>query len=1033
MEGFKYSEEVQQGSGEGDVIVVPDLSEKSQHWVFAQSATECLSEEKPYFTVNIIELAKDATVAIGIGSENYLDSEDNDDEETPHSKKKKFAMAYFSDDGSIANPARSSASEIAPTYKKGDNVAMLLDYADKKRALVSFLKNEEVVFRQWMKKDILLPTINVWWGPAELSVTWSSKTSLIPQFDCENLSQWSMPDFVSVDDDTFHMKSSSGPAALQSPCPFLEDSYYEITLLNMGEDVKLGPVIGLTSAFIEDDELPGRTTGAIGYSAVDGAVMCETKFKAQKLGNEAMCKTNDVIGLGLIFADKNLTDRRLEQPVVVYFTHNGEVLCHQCFEQPTGGFYATIGLAAQGSVVQVNMKATSPDTSDEEAWIREALKPKPLLFTVEIPKPTADHTHEEGETTGLFRYHEQIGPPTGQEGSIIKPVANLLSNWKLIQLQKSMTPDEPNFTMKITDAGEESFVSMGVSRSKQTVGMMPGRLIGTAGYFSEGKIIQNGNGRCDAIKFSSGDVIGCCVEYFSSKQVLHFTNNDQLVGKAIISGSEFDLFPCIAFRGEPCTVQVMWPKTKQPVHSFDQTNFSNWLKSSELTVQKPQIFVEKKKRKLKPYTVRSPLPLCKDWKYFEVKVNGGSLPSFDQELINAPAVALTNDMSNRIFKHLSSDKDSRYVRFGFRTKSFYWRNELELLEKDMSKDETMELQSYIKCGDTIGFGVLYSSAIKAEDGLAEQAVMVYCCVNGNIVFHKPVMQPVGGFYPAVTLYKKGDKMTIDHMHKPPVDELSSDWATELETWAEQVMAIRKSQEPKLTKDDRRRKEAEEVTKPQNHLNKIEVYIHCDKPRYTETTHIKAGLDTLGFQTSLLKNLVTGKESDIAKVVQSSDAVVFCLGPEVVQSQSATLLVRQARECGKPVIPVCLDNSPWPPEGAVGDQLKLLTAHKIDISDEHYEWSIEQIGKLLENLNGKGFNGREIVVNEREAAKIFYTDAQTGNETENKPSDPEAFKRAVEDADRMNATSFGNSNIREEPPIIDERNHAQPKSKTCSIL
>ncbi|XP_071963886.1 uncharacterized protein [Antedon mediterranea] len=1047
MDGFHYSENIQQGEGDGDVVIVPDLSDKSQHWVYAQSTTECLSEEKPYFMVTIVELAKDATVALGIGSETYLDTDDKDDEETPQTIKKKFSMAYFSDDGSIANPARSSVSEMAPTYKKGDNVALLLDYLDNKRALVSFLKNEEVVFRQWMKKEILLPTINVWWGSAELGVTWSSDLAAIPQFDCENLSQWSMPDFVSVDDDTFHMKSASGPAALQSPCPFVEDTYYEITLCNMGEGVKLGPVIGLTSAYIEEDELPGNTTGAIGYSAVDGAIMCETMFKVQTLGNEAKCKQGDVIGLGLLFADKNITGRRLEQPVVVYFTRNGEVLFHQCIDQPSGGFYPTIGLAAPESVVRVNMKATSPDIPEEEAWIKEAMKPKPLTFMVlEMPKPH-DVTHEEGETTGLFRYHEQIGPPTGQDSSTIRPVANVVSG-KLIQLQRTLTPEEPSFTIEITDAGEKSIISMGVSRSRQSVGSMPGKLTGTAGYYSEGQIVQNGVGSSKAVKYTTvqrenvtfikllliitGDIIGCCVEYFSSKQVLRFTNNGQLVGKAIISGTETDLFPCLGFRGEQSTVNVVWPENKPNIPSFNQASLSNWVMSPKLSINGFSIFVENKTRKLKPLVLRSPIPLSKDWKYFEVKVDSGALPSFDQELSKAPAVALTNDMSNRIHKHLAHDKESRYVRLGFRKKSFYWRNDVELLTKESNKDMMTELQSYVKVGDTIGFGVLYSGAIKAADDRAEQAVMVYCCINGRVVFHKPVMQPVGGFYPSITLYKKGDRMTINHMSEPPVDQLSSDWSTELISWTEQLMAIKKSQEPKLTNDDRRRRVAESVTRPENHLNKVHVYVHCDEPRYTETTHIQAGLDTLGFQTSMLEKSVATKHSNITEALQSSNCVVLCLGPEIIKSPAASFLLQQAKEGGKPVIPVCLNNIAWPPEGDVGNRLKQLTAHKIDISEEHYEWSIEQIGKLAENLNGKGFNGQEIVVKEGEAAKIFYTDAQTGDETENKPSDPQAFKRAVEEADRMN-NSFGNSKAMDEPPIAYERRQGKPKSKACCIL
>ena len=48
-----------------------------------------------------------------------------------------------------------------------------------------------------------------------------------------------------------------------------------MTIVAMEEDTVIGPVIGVTSALLDDGKLPGTMMEAIGYSAADGTIYYE--------------------------------------------------------------------------------------------------------------------------------------------------------------------------------------------------------------------------------------------------------------------------------------------------------------------------------------------------------------------------------------------------------------------------------------------------------------------------------------------------------------------------------------------------------------------------------------------------------------------------------------------------------------------------------------------------------------------------------------------------------------------------------------
>ncbi len=62
---------------------------------------------------------------------------------------------------------------------------------------------------------------------------------------------------------------------------------------------------------------------------------------------------------------------------------------------------------------------------------------------------------------------------------------------------------------------------------------------------------------------------------------------------------------------------------------------------------------------------------------------------------------------------------------------------------------------YIESGDRLGLGILYPSIKNQPGERACQVVLVYCALNGSVIYHRAMEQPAGGFYPIISLYKFG--------------------------------------------------------------------------------------------------------------------------------------------------------------------------------------------------------------------------------------------------------------------------------------
>lgn len=64
-----------------------------------------------------------------------------------------------------------------------------------------------------------------------------------------------------------------------------------------------------------------------------------------------------------------------------------------------------------------------------------------------------------------------------------------------------------------------------------------------------------------------------------------------------------------------------------------------------------------------------------------------------------------------------------------------------------------------KCnlGDRIGIGIIFPKGVSTNNIHDIQPVMIYITKNGQYLRHKCILQPRGGFYPTLSLFRKGKK------------------------------------------------------------------------------------------------------------------------------------------------------------------------------------------------------------------------------------------------------------------------------------
>ena len=66
----------------------------------------------------------------------------------------------------------------------------------------------------------------------------------------------------------------------------------------------------------------------------------------------------------------------------------------------------------------------------------------------------------------------------------------------------------------------------------------------------------------------------------------------------------------------------------------------------------------------------------------------------------------------------------------------------------------------LRCGDRIGFGIVYPAVKNQPGDRACQVMVIYCTINGKVIHHRAMEQPAGGFYPVISVFKHGKYMIV---------------------------------------------------------------------------------------------------------------------------------------------------------------------------------------------------------------------------------------------------------------------------------
>nr|XP_006822828.1 PREDICTED: uncharacterized protein LOC102805911 [Saccoglossus kowalevskii] len=675
-----------------------------------------------------------------------------------------------------------------------------------------------------------------------------------------------------------------------------------------------------------------------------------------------------------------------------------------------------------GDIVSVNMQAAAP-SCDFNGWIEDVAAKSDGAFTdlpeFHMPDQSKPHDFEdveiEGKMSGVYCFAPSVG--TVQASGTVSPSEPLIKP-AMIQCMEAMTSERPYFTVTVTEMGYDSGLAIGITRSGQTVGTLPGYLTETAGYHCHGGVYRGSrhkNAYFKSEEYDKGDIVGCILDYSGEVYIVSFTKNGQLMGRAqVMNNRKYDLLASIGFKNMPSVVRPDWPhKITQPKPIFNQKDLNDWMKSAEVSVQGLQKFkLKNKSRKSEPQMISAPHPLSRECSFFSVKILSRRSKK------KGPTIGISNH------SHVPRT-NSNYLDVSF----FTHRN--DIIMKSRSRIPSVNHLD-IPAGftnDTIGCGIVYPDPEQTDERV-QQFVTVYFTVNGSVVFHEIVEQPHGGLYPTLTTQVYGDELEINTNFKAPSLPEKDAWNEKAFEKIKQHKVLVKALH-KETDESRLARPASPVERPPSHLNKLKVYITCDAERWNEATYVKAGLDSYGFNSMLLPQARVAKgsiELDMEPRIKTCQVIVMCITPQYCNSKHAPIELKLAKKYNKPILLAVMEKTEWPPAGNIQDTLQYLTMYRIEMYSD-FTWGIEQLEKHLVDVKGKGYNAVEFHVSEGEGARLLYTDAQNASRR-NEKTDPNALKKAIADADKRKAQGFGNMD--DSSPTRKQAN-VQRNSKACTIL
>ncbi|KAK0059890.1 SPRY domain-containing protein 3-like isoform X2 [Biomphalaria pfeifferi] len=907
----------------GDVFVKKIDQDESLTTNLVQFTKCSLAEDCTYYTMTIKSITEGEFVMFGLTNRcvpgNPMWTIDR-------------SVRYHSNDGGIFNGGL--GIKTYHPYTIGDRVTCRLDYTGPDRCLINFLKNDHLIYRQWVNlpPGQLYPTIGLSRTEAKLRVDWPRPGKGDIDIKKELTSNWFGWTGISRDDDQKVVTLTEADKEvertaynIQCPVAFSQNfTYFEVEVVNKSQDIS-GPgcnSIGLVPGNCEPFIMPGWAACSIGYHNDDGILYSDGEEQKVETTSLKMCKPGDKMGCGIVFPD--IESRHFREPilVLVYFTKNGKLVYKKRTRQPRGGFFPCVGFHKQGDSVKLILDCQPPKSFHQE-----------LVTALNSADVTAD-----------FRCSELIEFSELAPSSATFTLTDSDDHPQLVQyLRYPLSDVGDGFHIEVLQLASSTDIQLGISLSGHPMeGSFLGSNVTSCGYqLKIGSLTSKDGTRTVAKWTGQKEIISCYLDYKDEViAILCFEKNSgEMIGRATVAlnGQVSGLLASVVMLSGPCTIRMNWSRSLYNTLNLDRAwgEADQWLRPLGVIATKNKLTLKSANSYSFAANAQCRQPMLTGSSFFSIK-----LLSFD----SLPGIGLSKAVSD-VNNVLGSE--SGEVSFLPSTGDLIINN---------TKWRLISPPTFTK-GDILQCGMIFTGADRAA-----QKGVVYFCLNDQPFYHCPFNVAYGGVYPTIVFPSSGSSAEIlqTSRSQPIPEHVAAEWLNNdtMEGVVPHVASEMLKKDAYV--DDNMADGADglfviESTQSDRHIylshtvrdkERIEPFINVLRRHYRNYE----------FETSASCVGMTNKQ----EAIQKSELIVIFMSD--LYSESHEMVLEYSCFGGKPVILAADSRMTWPPQNYFIDDPNVTRFPRVFIDTVQDHESVNNLINLMNDL----LHG----MNEKEAKSIM---------------------------------------------------------------
>ncbi|KAH9493046.1 hypothetical protein Btru_022625 [Bulinus truncatus] len=894
----------------GDVFVKKIDQDESLTTNLVQFTKFSLSEKCTYYTMTIKEISEGEFVMFGLTNKCVLGN--------PMWTIDR-SVRYHSNDGGIFNGGL--GIKTYHPYSKGDRVTCRLDYTGPDRCLINFLKNDRLIYRQWVNlpPGQLYPTIGVSRTEAKLRVDWPKPGKGDIEIRKDLTWNWFGWTGITRDEDKKIITLSEADQEversaynIQCPVAFSQNfTYFEIEVIHKSQDDKGSGCnsIGVVSGNCEPFLMPGWAPSSIGYHSDDGGLYFDGTDKTEEASSSKTCSTGDRMGCGIVFP--NIDAHHFREPilVLVYFTKNGELVYKKRTRQPRGGSFPCVGFLKQGDAIKLILDCEPPKHFQSE-----------LLTSLNSADVTAD-----------FRCSEVI------EFSELAPSSATFSltisddHPQLVQyLRYPLSDVGDGFQLEVLDLNFNTEVQLGISLSNHPMeGSFLGSNMTSCGYNLKLGTLAMKEGTKTVTKWTgTKEIVSCYLDYMDDViAVLCFEKNTgEMIGRAMVTlnGAESRLLASVVMASGPSTVRLNWSRSLYNTLNVDRSwgEADQWLRPPSIVANRNKLTLKNTDSYSFAAAAQCRQPMLTGSSFFSIKLLGGDqLPGIGL----SKAVTDVNNVLGTELGEVSFLPSSGDLNIN--------NNKWHLVSSPMFKK-----------GDTLQCGMIFSS----EDRVSQKGV-VYFCINDQMFFHCPFTMAHGGVYPTITFSSSGSSAEIlqSSRSQPIPEKIASEWLNNDSMEGVVPQAASDLLKRNAYDHDSLPEEADGLFVIESTQSYRQVYLsHTmrDKERIDPFINLlRRHYRNYEFETSANCVELSSKK----EAIKNSELIVLFLSD--LYSESHEMVLEYSCFGGKPIVLAADNRMTWPPQNYFADDPHITKLPKVFIDTVHNDDCVNNLINLMNNL------------------------------------------------------------------------------------